>query len=250
MNIKELFEWVRSKQGNEQLSQPQVDAIDTMLVTMPAEVVQDSIAKLNEWDVESPVNKKLSRAEIIHNAERLNIEPAALKAVIDIEARASGFDNQGRPTILFERHKMWKHLTDINYFTWRNKLAAEYPDVCSKSAGAYNVRGQYEKLAIAEAVNWDAAHMSASWGLGQVMGFHWQSLGYESVKDFVDAMYESEAKQLDAMGRYIRVNNLASALQRKDWAAFARGYNGKAYHINKYDVKLAAAYNKAKRDGW
>lgn len=258
--VKELFDWVRDNHSDKVLSQVQVDAVDTLLTAMPIQMVQDTISKLNGWDINTtqalpnipkpPIPPKLSKLDIITAAEGLGIEPAALKAVIDIEARASGFDSKGRPTILFERHKMWKHLTDINYFTWRNKLAAEYPDVCNKSAGAYNVRSQYEKLAIAEAVNWDAAHMSCSFGLGQIMAFHWELLGYGSVKEFVDAMYKSEAEQLDAMCRFIRINNLAKPLQRKDWAAFARGYNGVAYRINKYDVKLAAAYVKAKVDGW
>jgi hypothetical protein len=35
-----------------------------------------------------------------------------------------------------------------------------------------------------------------------------------------------------------------SILKNKNWAAFARGYNGKDYKINKYDQKLAAAYKK------
>ena len=58
-------------------------------------------------------------------------------------------------------------------------------------------------------------------------------------------MYKDEASQLDAMCRYIKVNNLVSALKNKDWKVFARGYNGRNYAINKYDVKLAVAYKKA-----
>ena len=82
------------------------------------------------------------------------------------------------------------------------------------------------------------------------MGFNAESLGYPSLKAFVDAMYESEAKQLDAMCRYIKVNYLVDELQRHDWAGFAKGYNGSNYAINKYDQKLAAAYAKAKKEGW
>ncbi len=57
-------------------------------------------------------------------------------------------------------------------------------------------------------------------------------------------MYRDEASQLDAMCRYIKVNNLVKALQNKDWKAFARGYNDPAYAKNQYDVKLANAYKK------
>lgn len=34
------------------------------------------------------------------------------------------------------------------------------------------------------------------------------------------------------------------ALQAKDWAEFARRYNGPAYKENRYDEKLAKAYQK------
>ncbi len=69
-------------------------------------------------------------------------------------------------------------------------------------------------------------------------------------KDFIDDMYESEAKQLKAMGMFLKANGLISKLQRHDWAGFARGYNGSAYAKNQYDTKLAAAYNLAKKQGW
>ena len=35
---------------------------------------------------------------------------------------------------------------------------------------------------------------------------------------------------------------MLSALQAKDWAAFAERYNGRAYKKNNYDAKLANAY--------
>jgi hypothetical protein len=37
---------------------------------------------------------------------------------------------------------------------------------------------------------------------------------------------------------------MKKALQDRDWAAFAKAYNGKGYAKNKYDEKLAAAYKK------
>jgi peptidoglycan-binding domain 1 protein len=37
---------------------------------------------------------------------------------------------------------------------------------------------------------------------------------------------------------------MLSALQAKDWAEFAKRYNGPAYEQNQYDKKLAAAYQK------
>ncbi len=50
------------------------------------------------------------------------------------------------------------------------------------------------------------------------------------------------AGQIELMGRFIERNGLVGALQRRDWPAFARAYNGPGYRKNRYDTKLAKAY--------
>lgn len=254
MKPEDLFDWLRDRQPNEQLTQDMVDRVENILQPIAPEDIKSLLEALSNEDMPAQgaikQKPKLKRADIVQSAKALVVEPATLKAVIDIEAKSSGFDDQGRPTILFERHKMYKYLTEANYITKRDQLSALFPDICNEDAGSYNTRGQYDKLAVAEVLHWTAAHKSCSFGLGQIMGFNAESLGYRSLKAFVDAMYESEANQLDAMCRYIKVNNLVDELQRHDWAGFARGYNGRDYAINKYDTKLAAAYIKAKKQGW
>ena len=208
---------------------------------------------LSKPDVAEPVDKKLSKADIIAVANDLKIEPAALKAVIDVEAAGNGFDNQGRPTILFEPHIFWDELGKIHYYTKRTELAKKHKGLLSQKwdKSLYRIGGSsHDKLKIAADLHWEAAHKSASWGLGQIMGFNAQKIGYATLKDFIDDMYESEAKQLKAMGMFLKANGLISKLQRHDWAGFARGYNGSAYAKNQYDTKLAAAYNLAKKQGW
>ena len=39
------------------------------------------------------------------------------------------------------------------------------------------------------------------------------------------------------------------ALQKKDWKAFARLYNGPAYAQNRYDEKLSTAYSSFNKQG-
>ena len=78
------------------------------------------------------------------------------------------------------------------------------------------------------------------------MGFNFKACGYNNVEDYVNAMYVSEGKHLEAFGGFIKSVNLVRHLVTKDWAAFAKGYNGPAYAQNKYDTKLAAAYAAAK----
>ncbi|PCI95771.1 hypothetical protein COB11_01260 [Candidatus Aerophobetes bacterium] len=76
------------------------------------------------------------------------------------------------------------------------------------------------------------------------MGFNATSLGFPSVDSYVSHMYTHEKAHLDAFGRFCKVNNLIRHLKSKNWAAFARGYNGPGYKTNKYDTKLAQAYTR------
>lgn len=251
MDAKQLFDWVRTNQANKRLTLVQVAAINNMLITMSPDFLQEQLSLLMGWGVSS--SKKLSKADIIAVANDLNIEPAALKAVIDVEAAGNGFDKQGRPTILFEPHVFWDQLGKIHYYTKRDELQKSHPGILSPTwdKSLYRIGGSsHDKLAIAAELNWDAAHKSASWGLGQIMGFNAEKIGYATLKEFIDDMYESEAKQLKAMGRFLKANGLIGKLQRHDWVGFARGYNGSAYAKNRYDVKLATAYSKAKKEGW
>lgn len=251
MDEKQLFDWVRANQADKKLTLVQVAAINNMLITMSPDFLQQQLSILMGWNVTS--SKKLSKADIIAEANDLNIEPAALKAVIDVEAAGEGFDKQGRPTILFEPHIFWDELGKIHYYTKRTELAKKHKGLLSQKwdKSLYRIGGSsHDKLKIGADLHWEAAHKSASWGLGQIMGFNAQKIGYATLKDFIDDMYESEAKQLKAMGMFLKANGLISKLQRHDWAGFARGYNGSAYAKNQYDVKLADAYKLAKKQGW
>ncbi|WOE40040.1 N-acetylmuramidase family protein [Acinetobacter chinensis] len=187
--------------------------------------------------------KELTEDQIQLQAKALGIEVAALKAVIEVECKGSGFNVDGTPVILFERHVMRQRLIANNQLKTVDEMSIKRPDLCNKTAGGYGLySAQHGRLNAAAQYHRTSALESASWGLGQVMGYHWVALGYLSLQTFINAMYRDEASQLDAMCRYIKVNNLINALKSKDWKSFARGYNGIAYAKNSYDVKLANAY--------
>nr|WP_206600389.1 N-acetylmuramidase domain-containing protein [Chromobacterium sphagni] len=78
---------------------------------------------------------------------------------------------------------------------------------------------------------------SCSWGLFQIMGYHWQRLGYASAATFRAAMESGEAAQLEAFARFIEAEPaLLKALQAKRWADVAKLYNGPAYKENLYEA--------------
>ena len=188
--------------------------------------------------------KKVTEDDINQIAVGLDVEPAAFRAVIAVEAAGSGFDRAGRPKALFERHHFHKHLKDtparlahavsagLAYPKWGEK---PYP----KGSDAV-----YAEIERACAIDEEAALLSTSWGLGQIMGSNFKMAGCASVKDMVVLACESEADQLRQMASFIRSAGLQDELKNKDWAKFARGYNGPGYAKNAYDTKLAAAYKK------
>lgn len=193
------------------------------------------------------MSKKLTEQQIRDVATKNGIEYACLRAAIQVEATGGGFIDEDTPKILFEPHVFYRLLTAKNYITIRNKAMAENPRICYPKWGQYpygKTSEQHDRLKIACEYDRDSALQACSWGLGQVMGSNYQSLGYDSLQEFVNAMYADEAGQLDAMCRFIKVNGLLDKLNRHDWAGFAKGYNGSGYAKNAYDKKLAQAYHQ------
>jgi hypothetical protein len=57
-------------------------------------------------------------------------------------------------------------------------------------------------------------------------------------------MSRSERDQLELFAEFIRSTGLLKHLSNKNWAAFARGYNGPSYASRRYHTRLAQAYAK------
>jgi len=191
------------------------------------------------------MNKKITDEQLVIIAMDFGIKLPALKAIIEVECKGSGFNADGTPVILYERHKFYEGLRGINWITKSKEWYAKYPDLCNPKAGGYGkYSDQHNKLTRAATLNREVALESCSWGMGQVMGYHWKSLGYESLQAFVNAMYLSEYDQVVAMCRFLNVNGIIKYINANDWAGVALRYNGKAYKKNNYDVKLRDAYKK------
>lgn len=187
----------------------------------------------------------LKEADLIAAATRLDVELAAIKAVNEVESRGAGFFAPGKAAILYERHIMRRRLLLIDGDRVAH-LERDYPALVNSRPGGYaGGLAEYPRLARAKMIERDAAIESTSWGLFQIMGFHWSALGYPSATDFEQAMQTSEANQLEAFIRFIEADPaLHKALKTRKWATFARIYNGPAYARNLYDTKLARAYSR------
>lgn len=190
-----------------------------------------------------PLAKTLTHADIERAAERLGVDVASVLAVNEVESRGEGFDS-GYVVVLFERHVMYRRMRIHGLDAGR--AAQAHPDLVSRTPGGYvGGTGENQRLARAQGIDDLSALESASWGAFQIMGYHWERLGYANMDAFVTAMRRDEASQLQAFVRFIEADSmLRGALRNQNWAGFARLYNGPAYERNDYDTKLAAAYRR------
>lgn len=195
-----------------------------------------------EWNGFKGRAKRIDDIDLPKLGKQIGVGEDELHAFIEAETRGSGFDAQGRPRILFERHKFYK------YVQRSKREAALAAGLANPTAGGYGKESeQYAKLERAMKLDERAALMSCSWGLAQVMGFNHGLAGYPTVEAMVQAFMDDEEAHLQAAVNFIRSTNLDDELRRHDWAGFAKGYNGSGYRINRYDEKLAAAYAKWSR---
>lgn len=179
-----------------------------------------------------------------------DIDPAALSAVVEVESGGQVFARVGgrmEPLIRWEGH-YFDRLCDASV-----RARAREAGLASPRAGAVanppTQAARWEMLRRAAALDHEAAYQSVSWGVGQVMGAHWQGLGYASVDALASDARSGLEGQLRLMLRFLRHAGLLPALRQRDWTGFARGYNGPSYRRNGYDCKLQRAYAACSRSG-
>jgi hypothetical protein len=173
--------------------------------------------------------KLIQNIEIAQLAKEFGLDFPTVKAITLVEASGGGFDARtGKIKIQFEP-------SYFESFTHKKILN-----------GVEDQPQEWEAFNKAYAINPDAAMMSTSWGLGQIMGKYYMLAGYDSAQLMVNEFKIGEYYQLKGMLNFIKNQPaLYNALKAKDWARFARRYNGPNYQVNKYDTRMAVAYDKA-----
>ncbi len=176
-------------------------------------------------------------------AEELGVEIAAIKAVVYIESGKTmkGFWMPGVPVINFDRtmyNKVKNRAVD--------KSGAKNEKVPEGLSG-YALR-EWTQLINARKVNAQGANMGTFWGMFQIGGFNYKLCGCESVDEMVRLMSYSELEQLELFATFITNTGMLADLRKKNWAGFARKYNGASYAKRGYHTKMANAYAKFKKE--
>lgn len=196
-------------------------------------------------------DKFLSEQDLQDFADQYELELATVKAVNEVESSGKGFLLDGRPRILFEGHVFWRQLKKKGIDP-KSLVSDKTQNILYEKWTKRHYEGgkqEYDRLEKAAGLSdddrvHDAAYEAASYGSFQIMGFHWKLLGYSSVDAYVSHQYTHEKAHLAAFGIFCKINHLMKHLKNKNWAAFAKGYNGPGYQQNKYDKKLEKAYLK------
>lgn len=192
----------------------------------------------------------LTEDDFAEVAEELGVETAAIKAVVDIEAGKNhqGFWTEGKPLINFDV-AMFRQMARRNGIAL-GKYARSHPVVFSRpNAARYGgiQAAQQARLDAASAIHPLSAMQGTFWGMFQIGGFNWKKCGAASPEEFVSLMSRSERDQLELFAAFVRNTGLLDALRKKNWSAFARGYNGPRYAARGYHTRLAAAYARHKK---
>ena len=182
-------------------------------------------------------------------AERLGVETAAIKAVVDIEAGKShqGFWSPGKPLINFDismyRQFAPKHGVSLPAAKKKSPVIFNRPD--SRRYGSYQA-AQQARLDAAAAIDRASALESTFWGMFQIGGFNWKRCGTSSVEEFVELMSRSERDQLDLFAEFISNTGMVDDIRNKNWLKFALKYNGPKAKSRGYHTRLATAYKRHK----
>lgn len=184
----------------------------------------------------------LRKADITQMARDVQILPSMLHAITDKESLSAGFLYDGRPVILFERHKFYNFTkakyTQAQAEAWRK----ENENICFpvQTQDAYaGGAGEWDRFEIARTMEAEIAMLSTSWGLMQIMGFNFAVAGYATVQDMVQDMMKNEKLQMRAAVNFIiRQPSLYAAAKSRNFQGVALGYNGAGYRKNNYDVIL------------
>ncbi len=212
---------------DKEMDQEMTELVSLVLTSMPEDDASVRYKTLTEDDF-----------KIV--AEELGVEVAAIKAVVKIEAgpKLEGFWAPGVPVVNYAQSLFNKYKAKTK---GRKMKDAKVPSGLT----GYALK-EWTSLTNARKINADAADMGSYWGMFQIGGFNYKLCGCQSVEEMVEKVCDSEFSQLEMFAVFIRNSGMLEALKKKDWAAFARQYNGPSYAKRGYHTRMAKEYAKFK----
>jgi len=172
-------------------------------------------------------------------SDKKQLDVACALAVLCVESSGKGFEqnNSDRMIIRFENHKFWKfwgqhnpqqfrqHFRYSNNKVWRDHEWRREPTGEWQSFHGRQPN-EWQVFEFARQLDEKAAILSISMGAPQIMGFHFQRIGYQSEVEMFDAFAHSIQGQVNGLFEFFSPTMLRY-LQDLAFEDFAGMYNGK-----------------------
>lgn len=172
-------------------------------------------------------------------AKDLDFTPAQVRAFSIVESDEKPFTPSGAPLPRLEVHHWKKH-----------RVADRASMAFDKATNAKNLDERWSQFQRMRAVNENAAILSHSFGLFQIVGFNFRLCQCADPVTFLNEMMTVEG-QFKMFKRFMLSNPaLLAAVRRNRPEDVGFHYNGPQYKRNKYDVKWAAAAKSGGERVW
>ncbi len=185
-------------------------------------------------------------------AENMDVHPADLEAIANVESRGFGWFDDGRMKILFEKHIFYKYCPQalrkkaVNSGVGRSKWISPAKGGYKDQTGA---ESRYVLLEKAIKIDEDTAFMAISMGKFQIMGFNYRVCGFESAQYMFDAFVQSEVHQLSAFAKFLVANGIDDAIRAGDFETVEKRYNGGGLG-GEYARRMRAESNALRAGKW
>lgn len=191
-------------------------------------------------------------ADLARLADSLQVHPADLEAIAQVESAGFGWFPDGRIKILFEKHWFYKFLPDAARTNAMKSGLARKSWISPKNGGYKDqatAGERYKLLERAIKIDREAAFKSVSVGTFQIMGFNHGICGHQTAEGMFNAFCEGELYQLSALAGFLTAKGLLPAIRARDFAKVEAIYNGGGLN-GTYAKKMREASDKLRAGKW
>jgi len=191
-------------------------------------------------------------------SQERDIDVACAVAVLCVESSGKGFEqnNDNRMIIRFENHKFWKYWGKKNPGDFRKHLQYDSGKVWTKHKWRKtdnldwrsfhgNQSKEWQVFEFAKSLDADSAMLSISMGAPQIMGFHFERIGYQSIEEMFNSFAADISAHINGLFDFFS-DSMVKKLRLLDFEGFAAGYNGSGQKV-KYGKWIESHYRSFKQ---
>ena len=185
---------------------------------------------------------RLTSADLLAAANKVGVDVATIRAVIEVVTAGAGFDAKKRLKLLFEPHVFYKQLGPGPSGIRQSNKALHTP---TRGPAPIPLFLSATIKSLLPLPSMRTRRSTLPLGVfPEIMGFNHEAAGFHSAKAMVTSMLEGEDQQLKSFANLLSNWKLATSSKNRDWRTFSLRYNGPNAIENDYDGELKAAFLK------